>query len=479
MFFRRLNWNVVGWFRTVSAISYAIIFAGVLGLVWHAFHAPGGGFQPSHALRLGLSFTGGTDVTVKYAQPQTVADIQKALATVNVTDARVNTLAKAADAQPNERFTIETQTDFGDDTTKLWAALGNLGSIDRGQSQIEAVGPSLGKEYLIKAAEALVIAIAIQFLYIAFRFGWNYIFGLVVVIALVRDAAMMIGIYAIADRRADDAFLAAVLTVIGYSVMDTIVILDRIRENVKIMAGQPYDQIVNTSILQTMTRSVNTLATVVVTLVALVGFGGASLQNFAFALLVGICSGGYHSIFYSAPLVHVLRERQLKSAAGRRALARSSAGERPRTVAEARAQAAGGVSRDQILAARKERRKKSTGRGTPSAPVRYKRKRVLPATATAAEVAAFEAEPQYEDAYDDGSHDHDAGIHEGVRDLHDHDAHREFEHHDFVEDHESLDPLDAQNAGVHEQDLLLGHEEIRLNLDDADEKAEHPALKHD
>ena len=108
------------------------------------------------------------------------------------------------------------------------------------------------------------------------------------------------------------------LTVVGYSVMDTIVILDRIRENVKIMNGQPYATIVNTSILQTMTRSVNTLATVVVTLVALLAFGGASLQNFAFALLVGICSGGYHSIFYSAPLVNVLRERQLKIATERK-----------------------------------------------------------------------------------------------------------------------------------------------------------------
>ena len=119
---------------------------------------------------------------------------------------------------------------------------------------------------------------------------------------------MMIGIYALAGRRADDAFLAAVLTVIGYSVMDTIVILDRIRENIKLMAGQPFDEIVNKSILQTMTRSVNTLATVMITLVALLALGGASLQNFAFALLVGICSGGYHSIFFSAPLVAKLRE---------------------------------------------------------------------------------------------------------------------------------------------------------------------------
>jgi len=498
MFFRRLNWNVVGWFRTVSAISYAVIFAGVLALVWHAFHAPGGGFQPSHALRLGLSFTGGTDVTVKYDTPQTVSGVQKALATVGVSDARVNTLAKAADSALDERFTIETQTDFGDDTSKLWAALGTLGHVDRAQSQIAAVGPSLGKEYLIKAAEALVIAIAIQFLYIAFRFGWNYIFGLVVVIALVRDAAMMIGIYAMADRRADDAFLAAVLTVIGYSVMDTIVILDRIRENVKVMAGEPYEQIVNTSILQTMTRSVNTLATVVVTLVALVGFGGASLQNFAFALLVGICSGGYHSIFYSAPLVHILRERQLKSAAGRRALARSNASERPRTVAEARAQVTTGVSREQILAARKERRKKSPGRGTPSAPVRYKRKRILSPTASAAEVAAFAHEPEYEDVYDDGSREHDAafaghapggpaiegdapGAPAGEHDAQaydEHDVPGELEFYD--REHDRLDPLDAQNAGVHEQELLLGHEEIHLNFDDGEAgKTEHPALKHD
>ena len=140
---------------------------------------------------------------------------------------------------------------------------------------------------------------------------------MVTVIALVRDAAMMIGIYALADRRADDAFLAAVLTVIGYSVMDTIVILDRIRENTKLMAGAAYETIVNESIKQTMTRSFNTLATVVITLVALLALGGASLKNFAFALLVGICSGGYHSIFYSAPLVLGLPQAPARS--GRKA----------------------------------------------------------------------------------------------------------------------------------------------------------------
>jgi preprotein translocase SecF subunit len=446
MFFRRLNWNVVGWFRTVSRISYAIIAAGILALIFHASTAPGGGFQPSHALRLGLSFTGGTDVTVKYGKPVAIGDITAALAKIGVTDARVNTLAKTTDLQPNERFTVETQTDFGDDTPKLWGALGSVGTVDRTQSEIAAVGPSLGKEYLIKAAEALVIAISIQFLYIAFRFGWNYIFGLVVVIALVRDAAMMIGIYAIADKRADDAFLAAVLTVIGYSVMDTIVILDRIRENVKVMVGQPYDRIVNTSILQTMTRSFNTLATVVITLVALLAFGGASLQNFAFALLVGICSGGYHSIFYSAPLVNVLRERQMKSASFRRSQARLAALERPRTVAEAKAQAgASNLSREEILAARKERRRKA-GPGRVSGPARYKRKRVPPVAGAAPQDAA------YEDELDDDGYESAEAL-----------GHEEFAHEAY-----EVDPLDAQNAGHHERDLALGHEEIHLNLDDVD-----------
>ncbi len=459
MFFRRLNWNVVGWFRTVSGISYAIIVLGVVALFWHAAHAPGGGFQPSHALRLGLSFTGGTDVTVTYTKPASVADVARALSGIGVADARVNTISKAADAAPNERFTVETQTDFGDDTGRLWTALATVAPIDRAQSQIAAVGPSLGKEYLLKALEALLIAIAIQFLYIAFRFGWNYIFGLVVVIALVRDAAMMIGIYALTDKRADDAFLAAVLTVIGYSVMDTIVILDRIRENVKVMAGESYAKIVNVSILQTMTRSVNTLATVVITLVALLAFGGASLQNFAFALLVGICSGGYHSIFYSAPLVSVLRERQVKAAAAQRAAGRAVSGpDRPRTVAEAKASAATAASREAILTARRERRarEKAALVRQPSGPARYKRKRGEAGPAGGRSAAAYESESYEAPFEDEPAYEEQPGY--------------------------ELDPLDAQNAGLHDHELTLGHEEIHLNLGDEPdpEPLEHSAtLKHE
>ena len=353
MFFRTRNWNIVGKFTLISTISYAIIFAGIIALWVH------------HGLRLGLSFTGGTDVTVRYARPVERDAIVTALGTINVHDARINTIGKVGEPA-GERYTVETQVAFGDQTNTLWTALATVAPIDRAQSQIESVGPSLSHEYLIKALEALLIAIVIQFIYIAYRFDWNLIFGWVTVIALLRDSAMMIGIYAIADRPADDAFLAAVLTVIGYSVMDTIVILDRIRENTRLMRGEPYEKIVNTSILQTMTRSLNTLATVVVTLVALYALGGASLRNFAFALLVGICSGGYHSIFYSAPLVVRLqaskqrRERKARATAARDAEVAAGA-----TRAE----------REAILNARRDRRVKEKQSRTVAAPTRYKRRR--------------------------------------------------------------------------------------------------------
>ncbi|MDE2481675.1 MAG: protein translocase subunit SecF [bacterium] len=425
MFFRRLNWNIVGWFRTVSAISYIVIALGLAAMVYHGFEG-GKGFQPSQMLRLGLSFTGGTEVDVTFAHPVTADQVRSGLTALNLSDERINTTGS-----DGTQFSIATQTSFANDSVPLKDALSKIAPFDAQKLSISAIGPTLGAEYLRDALLALVIALGIQFLYIAFRFGWNYIFGLVTVIALVRDAAMMVGIYALAGKSADDAFLAAVLTVIGYSVMDTIVILDRIRENTKIMGGAPYDTIVNESIKQTMTRSFNTLATVVITLVALLALGGASLKNFAFALLVGICSGGYHSIFYSAPLVLVFRKRQLEAAARKRRESLSPAA--ARSTSSAPAASSGARERDDIVAARRERRQKQKGSARPpqTGPARYKRKR--------------DGTTMVEDAVD-------------------------------VETHE-VDPLDAQVSGMHDEALEQGHETITLNLEgfDVHEHGESPA----
>ena len=430
MFFRRLNWNVVGWLRTVSLVSTILIALGIAAMLYNYVKIG----QP---LKLGLSFTGGTDVTVKFKSPVTPEQIKNALLPLGVSDATITTITKSGDTG-NERYSIGTQKDFGDSSPQLLAALNSLAPVDRDQYQIEAVGPSLSHEYLIKALEALVIAIVIQFVYIAFRFGWNVNFGYVTVIALVRDSLMMIGIYALAQKRVDDAFLAAVLTVIGYSVMDTIVILDRIRENTKLMATEAYDTIVNTSILQTMTRSVNTLATVVITLVALLALGGVSLQNFAFALLVGICSGGYHSIFFSAPLVAQFQRRNAAKEIIRREEARTTGA---RTVAEARLQGKTPAERDAIAAARRERRdreRKETQRA--QTPARYKKRRPERGAGAIGVI-----EPELE------------------ADTHEHDIEHSEMH------GQEVDPLDAQALGHHDEAYELGHEEIVLNLEPLDE----------
>jgi preprotein translocase SecF subunit len=433
MLFRRLNWNIVGWFRIVSTISYIIIAIGFGSMIYNGFKG-GNGFQPSHMLRLGLSFTGGTDIDVQFAQPTTTDKVRAALSGLGLNDESVTTAGT-----DGKGFVIQTQSAYANDSAPLWNALTTVAPVDRAASQITAVGPSLGREYLTKAIWALIIALGIQFLYIAFRFGWNYIFGLVTVIALVRDAAMMIGIYALADRRADDAFLAAVLTVIGYSVMDTIVILDRIRENTKLMAGQPYERIVNESIKQTMTRSFNTLATVIITLVALLALGGASLKNFAFALLVGICSGGYHSIFFSAPLVLGYRKRQLEAAAKRRRaeLSQDRTGTARSRSESSSLQSRGAVPREDIVAARRERRQKAKAARTasPAPAQRYRKRRSDDAQSAVALEEPFVA----------------------------------------GEEQEQIDPLDAQEAGLHDAALEQGHEEISLNFEDAEEHREGDA----
>lgn len=325
MFFRKLNWDIIAQRNVWFALSGAIIVAGIIALFVH------------HGLKLGLSFTGGTTIDVKFTSPVTEASVRQALGAIDLSKVNPNDktqygdlttnaegiqlASKPEDKQPNERVVINMQGTVPD-ATPVFDALDKAGlKVDRLQSAATAIGPSLSQEYLNKSLWALVIALVLQLLYIAFRFGNQLRFGVIADIALVHDVLVMVGIYAIANRPADDAFLAALLTVIGYSVMDSIVIFDRIRENGKIMTDVPYDKMVNTSLLQTMTRSVNTLATVLITLFALYFFGGDTLKNFAFALIVGVTSGAYSSIFIASPLLVLWKNAADRGRDARRAKA--------------------------------------------------------------------------------------------------------------------------------------------------------------
>ncbi|MBV8364947.1 MAG: protein translocase subunit SecF [Candidatus Eremiobacteraeota bacterium] len=338
MFFRNLNWNIIGQRNYWFALSGTVILAGIIALILH------------HGLPLGLSFTGGTVIDVKFDHPVTEsqvksalrgvvvvdkpgltptqiagnADLRSALAPLTRGEGNVQLASKLEDKQPNERAIISLQSPVSD-PTPVYDALAKAGpAVDRAQSQITSVGPSLGREYLSRSLLALIIALLLQLAYIAFRFGNQLRYGVLCDVKLVHDVLVMIGIFAIANRKADDAFLAALLTVIGWSVMDSIVIFDRIRENTHLMPDVPYAQMVNTSLLQTMTRSVNTLATVVIVLVALLVFGGDTLKDFAFALLVGVISGAYSSIFIASPLLVMWKEYDIRKRATVRAAAAAS-----------------------------------------------------------------------------------------------------------------------------------------------------------
>jgi len=190
--------------------------------------------------------------------------------------------------------------------------------------KIESIGPIIGGELRSKAILAVFIALGLQLIYITLRFGNQVRFGLAADIALFHDLILMTGIYAIVGREFDSPFVAALLTVIGYSVMDSIVIFDRIRENLKIFKKETYEQAVNISVNQTMARSVNTLLTVLLCLFALFFFGGETLKNFAFALLIGCTTGAYSSIFIAGPIL-VLIDNSVKKKEAERVAQRRAA----------------------------------------------------------------------------------------------------------------------------------------------------------
>ena len=325
MFFRKLNWDIIGQRGIWFALSGAIIIAGIVALFAH------------HGLKLGLSFTGGTTIDVKFRSTVSEAGVRQALGSIDLNGVNsadrsqydgfvsqsegIQLASKPEDKIQDDRAVISLQGTIPD-PGPVYNALDKAGlQVDVSQSQVTAVGPSLSQEYLNKSLWALVIALVLQLLYIAFRFGNQLRYGVIADLALIHDVLVMVGIYAIANRPADDAFLAALLTVIGYSVMDSIVIFDRIRENGKIMTDVPFDKMVNTSLLQTMTRSVNTLATVLITLFALYFYGGDTLKNFAFALIVGVTSGAYSSIFIASPLLVLWKNAADRNRTARRAAA--------------------------------------------------------------------------------------------------------------------------------------------------------------
>lgn len=251
-------------------------------------------------LNWGLDFTGGTLIEVGYDQPADLNAVRNTLAAHSFDDAIVQNFGSSEDVLI--RLAPRTDVNAATISEDVLQALRSTGA-EVNMRRIEFVGPSVGAELAEQGGLAMLVALLCILMYVAMRFEWRFALGSV--IALAHDVTITLGLFSLLQLEFDLTVLAAVLAVIGYSLNDTIVVSDRIRENFrKIRKGEP-EEIINTSLTQTLNRTIITSLTTILVLLALFYVGGALIHGFATALLFGVLVGTYSSI-YVASLVALL-----------------------------------------------------------------------------------------------------------------------------------------------------------------------------
>ena len=272
---------------------------------------PGFFCMGTRGFNFGIDFTGGTIIDLKFEQPVTVAQVRESLRPFGMDGSTIQLSGSDSEVESSQNVMIRT-VDMEEAERKEVMA-GIRSSV--GDYQVmreEKVGAVIGSELILNAVEALVISWFLIILYVAYRFEWR--FGVSAVLALVHDIIIVLAVFSFTQRQIDSSFVAAMLTTLDYSINDTIVIFDRIRENLKLhfRKGGDIYELVNRSIYQTLRRSLYTVFTVMFTTFALFFFGGETTKDFAFALLVGFAIGCYSSIFIASPLWIFLRNRSEK-----------------------------------------------------------------------------------------------------------------------------------------------------------------------
>ncbi|WP_333871189.1 protein translocase subunit SecF [Desulforamulus putei] len=268
-------------------LSLAIIILGIVSLL-------------TRGLNLGIDFTGGNLVELRFKNPTTVENVRAALADYNLEDSKIQSSGE-------NTYLIRTKVLSQQESDKAFNGISEkLGGATMLRNEL--VGPVIGKELTRQALLALGIASVLMVLYITWRF--EFLQAIAAIGTLLHDVLVMVGMASLLQIEIDSSFVAAVLTIIGYSINDTIVIFDRIRENLRQNRKEELADLVNKSLWQTMARSINTVLTVVFVLLALFFFGGTTIHNFVTLLLIGIISGAYSSIFNASPIWYDLRRLQ-------------------------------------------------------------------------------------------------------------------------------------------------------------------------
>ncbi|MCX5780684.1 MAG: protein translocase subunit SecF [Firmicutes bacterium] len=248
---------------------------------------------------LGIDFKGGSMLRYKIE-----ASIDAPAVTQTVSD--LNLVQEISVQQSGNEFYVRTNVLSQEQTKQITDALTAKYQTVQLQSA-ESVGATIGTELVKNAFLAIFISLVLMLIYITFRFEWT--FGLAAVMALFHDVLIVCGIFSIFQWEVNSAFIAAILTIIGYSINDTIVIFDQVRENLRIKKKEPLATLLDKSIMQTMNRSVNTVLTVLLPLITLLLFGGGTIKVFVMALLIGFLFGMYSSICVASPLYYEIKQR--------------------------------------------------------------------------------------------------------------------------------------------------------------------------
>jgi len=247
----------------------------------------------TRGLNLGIDFTGGNVVQVEFEQSPSIEDVRSALAAVGQGNSIIQSYS---DRGIIIRISANEEAARKEAVDALRAKYPGMQVV-----RLEKVGPVVGAELRQEAMVALFLALAGILAYITVRFQFR--FAVVSVAALVHDAAITLGIFSLTGMEISSPFIAAILTIVGYSLNDTIVVLDRIRENWKNLRTQGIAGLLNSSINQTLSRTINTSLTTLLPVIALFIWGGEVLRSFSFALLVGVLVGTYSSIFVASALL--------------------------------------------------------------------------------------------------------------------------------------------------------------------------------
>ena len=282
------RFDIIGKRKIWYAISSVLIIASLFFMVTRGFN-------------MGIDFTGGTIIDLRFEKAVNINDVRAVLNEYDLSNSTIQLSGENSSSTESENVMIRTVDLEEQERKEVMAALTDkLGAYQ--VLREEKVGATMGTELIMNAVYATIISWLLIIDYVSYRFEFK--FGISAVLGLAHNVIIVLGAFALTQRQIDSSFVAALLTIIGYSINDTIVIFDRIRENLKLHFRKNGDivELVNTSIYQTMTRSIYTVSTVLFATFALYFFGGDTTKDFAFALLIGFFCGAYTSIFIASPL---------------------------------------------------------------------------------------------------------------------------------------------------------------------------------